>query len=474
MAQVSKLLVVDDNENNRDLLSRRLRRKGFAVDSAVDGFRALEALDREAYDLVLLDLEMPGMSGLQVLDTLRKTTSQLALPVIIVTAIGDNATVVEALGRGANDYVTKPIEFSVVLARIHAQLNLKRAHDSQLRSAQETAKLQELSDFEQRYEILELLGEGGYAVVYKARQLATGQLVAIKLLRTHRLNAAHVDVETARFEREMQVIGSIRHPNIVRLIDAGHVLLTEEPLLGHRHAYDASPDLSNAPTREVSETQVTRALGPGSTEPAIPHGLSVEPRRVPYLVMEYLEGETLHEHLRSKGTLSLSETVQILVPVLGAVHTAHQRGVLHRDLKPANIFLARMDNGSVFPQVLDFGVAKLMGDENVKLTMTSSVLGTPAFMSPEQALDDPLTPASDQFALGVILYCCLTGRIPYTARAVVPLLQQVANGELTPPTEHRPDLPEAMEAVVLRALSTLPTERYLSLEDFTHALITAA
>ena len=131
----ARLLVVDDDENNRDMLSRRLARRGFDVAVAVDGFRALEAINASGdaapppFDLVLLDIEMPGLSGFDVLRVVRERHTNTRLPVIIATARGDREDVVQALGLGANDYVTKPLDFAIVLARVEAQLSYKRAVD---------------------------------------------------------------------------------------------------------------------------------------------------------------------------------------------------------------------------------------------------------------------------------------------------------------------------------------------------------
>src|ERR1700722_7517431 len=124
-----RLLVVDDDENNRDMLSRRLERKGYSVAQAPEGHSALVAVGRETFDLVLLDIEMPEMNGFEVLKRVRETHPATRLPIIIATARGDREDVVEALRLGANDYVTKPLDFPVVAARVEAQLSLKRAVD---------------------------------------------------------------------------------------------------------------------------------------------------------------------------------------------------------------------------------------------------------------------------------------------------------------------------------------------------------
>ncbi len=125
----SVILVVDDNELNRDLLTRRLAKKGFATDAAVDGFKALEWLANNHCDLVLLDIMMPGMSGIEVLEKIRETRDGTELPIIMATAKDTREDIVEALRLGANDYVTKPLDFPVVLARVNTQLAMKRAHD---------------------------------------------------------------------------------------------------------------------------------------------------------------------------------------------------------------------------------------------------------------------------------------------------------------------------------------------------------
>ncbi|MGH9200738.1 MAG: response regulator, partial [Vicinamibacterales bacterium] len=139
MTRQDSLLVVDDNDDNRDVLSRRLRQKGFDVAVAADGPEALALIGQGSYDLILLDVEMPGMSGLEVLSQVRTQRSQTQLPVIMVTARTQGADIVEALGLGANDYVTKPVDFPVALARIRTHLSHKRAvedlHESEERYA---------------------------------------------------------------------------------------------------------------------------------------------------------------------------------------------------------------------------------------------------------------------------------------------------------------------------------------------------
>src|SRR5262249_46264505 len=164
------LLVVDDNAENRDMLSRRLERKGFAVRSAADGFQALELVDKERVDLVLLDIMMPGISGLEVLKALRTTRSPAELPVIMQTARVESEDVVEAVELGANDYVTKPLDVPVVLARVQAQLRARRAEKAP-EPALTSTQIEPGLVLAERYRLESEIGSGSFGTVYKARHL---------------------------------------------------------------------------------------------------------------------------------------------------------------------------------------------------------------------------------------------------------------------------------------------------------------
>ncbi len=454
----AKLLVVDDNEDNRDVLARRLEKRGYDVDVAADGQAALAALDRSAYDLVLLDVMMPGMSGVEVLARVRESRSKAELPVLMATAKTDSEDVVAALAAGANDYVTKPLDFPVVLARIESQLEL-RAEVARLRAPVLAidGSVAPGTVLDGRYEVLEVIGEGGFAIVFRARQLSTGQVVALKLLRAHRLAATGAaGVERKRFEREMTLIGRLQHPHVVRLVDSGTIEIdrARSGLLAR--------DLT--PTREGAFPR-TRGDVP---EPSSGGG-SVS---VPYLVMEYLDGRPLSAILRERGALPVAETIDLVLPVLSAVAEAHRAGIVHRDLKPPNILVVAGANGAPHPKVLDFGIAKLREEESSGLTRDAGFVGTPEYMSPEQARGSAdVMELSDQYAIGVLLYECLTGRRPFTSESFIELAHRIATGDFAPPRAHVPDLPEGLEAAVLRAMRVEPGARYPSLEALGAALL---
>jgi serine/threonine-protein kinase len=184
--------------------------------------------------------------------------------------------------------------------------------------------------------------------------------------------------------------------------------------------------------------------------------------------MELLEGESLGEVLTRIGRMTVSDAVDLLLPVTAAVSVAHEHGVIHRDLKPDNIFL-QYEGPRIVPKVLDFGASRVM--HHGRLTVNASVLGTPHYMSPEQARGEPSTDArSDQHALGVILYEAVVGCLPRDSSDPLELLHQVAYGPFRRPSEHM-ELPDGLEAVIVRAMAREPSQRYPTTREFGLALL---
>jgi serine/threonine-protein kinase len=272
-----------------------------------------------------------------------------------------------------------------------------------------------------RYELLEPLGRGGMGTVYKARQARLEKLVALKVLDPARAGRQGA---MSRFWREARAAAQIRHPNVVEVFDVG--------------------------------------FDDGAA----------------FLAMELLEGQDLAAHLKARGRLELHEAIELLAPVLAGVRAAHEAGVVHRDLKPSNIFLARRGRTLVSPVVLDFGVSRLLEDEELGLVTATSVdalIGTAAYVSPEQAKQSRLADdRSDQYALGVILYECVTGQRPFTGESTYELLHAIATASVQPPSSLNPALPAAFDDVVLRALARDPERRFADLEAFADALLAFA
>jgi len=462
---LGRILVVDDNEDNRQVLSRRLRRQGYEVDLADSGPAALEALAGGAYDAVLLDVMMPGMSGIEVLEKLREMHGKTELPVIMATAKTDSVDVVDALRRGANDYVTKPIDFPVLLARLDTQIAMKREAEKRSVSVIDvTIGIEPGTVIDGRYEIVDKLGEGGFAVVYRAIQLSTKQEVALKHARPDVLRANET-VHLERFKREVTLIGQMNHPNVVRLIDSGTI-----------------PVRRGARPKESTSTRIEAASkqGDGHEE-----GAATRTRRrqeafegdgqatqVPYIVMEFLRGESLSSLIDREGPLPPERAVDLILPIASALGAAHARGIIHRDVKPSNILLAEGPDGTIEPKMLDFGIAKLTEPDVNALTVSASLIGTPQYMPPEQArgLKD-LDGRADQFSLAAVLYELLTGRSLYRGESLLELVAKVLDAEFMPVHWVRSDLPPGLPEVLAKALSRERDDRYESMKAFGQALV---
>jgi len=407
------LLVVDDNEENRDVLSRRLIKKGFQVLVAESGRQTLAVIEAQAVDLVLLDIMMPGMTGIEVLEELRKTRSAAELPIIMCTAKTESEDVVQALELGANDYVTKPIDFPVVLARVQSQLRVKKSKKAQQAAEQAQAVERMLAGPEarpggllaERYRLESRIGSGAFGTVYRAIHLELDSAVAVKVLQTGMSPDADA---VARFRREGISACRVRHPNAVSVLDFG----------------------------------VTEA---GTA----------------YLVMELLEGHSVFEELLRRRTLSPARAAGLLMPVCDVLAMAHRAGIIHRDIKPSNVVLQGTPVGEVV-KVLDFGIAKIAGEQAIKqhLTVEGAILGTPAYMAPERFSNKPFDGKSDVYSLGVMLFQMLDGRLPFVAKGdpmavammhlndPIPTLQEVA-----------PAAREPLQLLIQRAMAKRPESR---------------
>jgi serine/threonine-protein kinase len=253
--------------------------------------------------------------------------------------------------------------------------------------------------------------------VYEGLHVDLRKRVAIKTLHPE---LAHRSIARQRFLREGEAASRIRHPHVVDVTDV---------------------DIQDG---------------------------------MPYLVMEYLEGLDLKQHIVSRGPMSPIEAVDTLVPVVAAVATGHDEGVIHRDLKPHNIFLARTRTGEVLPKVLDFGVSKLLDPQagGISLTGTAAVMGTVAYMSPEQARGAKFVDGrTDQYAIALILYECLTGKRPHRGENTLAVLRNIGDGRVDPPGVYVSGVPTELEKVILKGLQLKPDDRYPNLYQFGRALL---
>ena len=271
-----------------------------------------------------------------------------------------------------------------------------------------------------RFQIMEKLGEGGMGAIYKARQISVDRMVALKIL-LHDQRGDPISVE--RFRHEAYLASRLKHPNAIVIHDFGQ---TVDGLL--------------------------------------------------YIAMEFLSGETLKQRLRRVGPMKVEGAVKIMTQTLRTIAEAHRMGMVHRDLKPDNVFLTEMEGDRDFVKVLDFGIAKLTavqdGVEGYQggLTLTGKIYGTPNYMSPEQIRGKPVEPQSDLYSLGIIFYEILAGRLPFVAQTPVEVMMMHLR-DLPPALRSlRPEINVELERTVLRALEKDRRARYQSADEFLEAL----
>ena len=270
--------------------------------------------------------------------------------------------------------------------------------------------------FAAKYRVEEVLGRGGMGAVFRVTHSVTGKSFAVKWL----LPQHHAGQEVAqRFIREAQVAGRVDHPNIVEVYDIG------------------------------------------------------EDRGSMYMVMELLQGESLAAHMARVGRVSASQACQLLIPVTRGLAAAHRSGIIHRDLKPDNIFLSVSTLGEPRPKILDFGISKMSAlatDANPALTREGVVMGTPHYMAPEQLRSHKVDARCDIYALGVILYQMLSGKLPFTGENFPDLMLKIIGEAPAPLAKLAPDAPRDLIAIIETAMARSPEERFDSVAELGRAL----
>lgn len=382
------VLVVEDEEDLRVLLTHNLRREGISVAEARDGLEAMELLETTPIDLILADLCMPRMGGIELCERVKSDPRLRAVPFIMLTAKADAESQYAGIATGAADYITKPVELTELLARIRGRLHQTHsgtpvpqdADATFVRSSPRaspmgpvsTGPLPEGHVLNGRYRICDRLGDGGMGSVYIAEQMGMGRRVALKWM--------HLSPELrargpSRFRREAELASRVRHPHVVSIFDYG--------------------------LEERSGN--------------------------PFLVMELVLGRTLKSLLREHGDerLPLPLVVAIVRQMAQALSACHEAGIIHRDLKQANIILDET-RPHAHAVLVDFGIARSlqMDPEDLRLTRTGELLGTPLSMSPEQVLGRPTTPASDLYGLGCLLHELLTGHALFTGDTPFSIMTQ--------------------------------------------------
>jgi beta-lactam-binding protein with PASTA domain len=268
----------------------------------------------------------------------------------------------------------------------------------------------------ERYEIGGVLGRGGMAEVHRGRDLRLGREVAVKVLRHDLARDPSFQV---RFRREAQASASLNHPAIVAVYDTGE---------------------------DRTSTGAT-----------------------PYIVMEYVEGETLRDVLRREGHLSPERAMSLSADICGALDFSHRNGIVHRDVKPGNVMIT--PQGTV--KVMDFGIARAVSDSAATMTSTAAVIGTAQYLSPEQARGESVDARSDVYSLGCMLYELVTGAPPFTGDSPVAVAYQHVREDPKLPSSINPQIPAELDAILLKAMSKNPANRYQSAAEMRNDLLRA-
>src|SRR5258707_6540546 len=272
-----------------------------------------------------------------------------------------------------------------------------------------------------RYRIVRFIAAGGMGEVYEAEDLALGAEVALKTMRPE---LAARPTTIARFRREILLARRVTHPNVCRIFDLGQHLSSES--------------------------------GP----------------EVAFLTMELLSGQTLGQALRSHGPMSVDEALPLVAQMAAALGAAHDAGVVHRDFKAANVMLVPARSANAPPRVVvtDFGIASAAGGNLASITRSKDILGTPAYVAPEQVEGREVTAAADIYALGVVLYEVVTGRLPFEGASVLSAVLKRFRDKPAAPRHHAPDLPARWDEVILRCLERDPRNRFRSTDEVVKAL----
>ena len=398
------ILIVDDNPFNSDVLSRMLQHRDYTVSVVSNGHHAVDMVRREEFVLVLLDIVMPGIDGIEVLFKIRETHSAIMLPVIMLSGVTNQEQIVAAFRAGADDFISRPFPLSVGLARIEAQIRLREQASARLgelrkiggapitrpatrrffcpqclschgsygavcprcdyqRRAEVWPRIEDSAfsflgqTIGGRYFVEQFIGKGAVGQVYRAQDIDLKRDFAIKFIN---FNQVPPDVRSELRRQtvlEAEALARLENPYVVKIYQVLH----------------------------VSDGNYA-------------------------LVMDFVRGFTLEHVLDEYGALEPWLAIDIARQIALALYSAHEEGILHRDVKPGNIMLEPMPTGDYFVRLLDFGIVQQIGGP----TIDDSICGTPAYISPEQITsEDALDHRADIYSLGAVFYHMLTGIAPF-------------------------------------------------------------
>ena len=395
-----KILVVDDEKEVRRLLCVVLRQKNYQPFEAADASTAMQMIVDMDFDMIVSDVNMPGISGIELLQEVKR--QQYGIPVLMLTGASRIEDAVECMKNGAVDFMSKPIDFEQFTSCIQDTLEKPAGNAANVENGSRQPR--QLA----QYRILDLLGEGNMGIVYLGCNEA-GDRFAIKVLKAC---YAADDKRLNRFYREINVLESLAHPNIVKFYKCG---------------FD-------------------------------------DVEQLPYYVMEYIQGQSLKMICRDVVHKTMHEKIDILRQTADALTAAHGMHIWHRDIKPDNILVLP----DLTVKLTDFGIARVMDSE---LTVTGQFLGTPAYIAPE-GLESSIRVdgRADIYSLGAVAYELLLGRKQFDARNVGQYIAAVEKRCPPEPRKLEPNFPAPLQAILAKMLKKNPRDRYQTADQLVRDL----
>jgi serine/threonine-protein kinase len=395
-----RILVVDDDDMIRNMLYEILHPEGFHIDMSHSSGDALERLIDYNYNLLLLDANLPGISGFELLKYCKK--HHPAMEIIMITGNPELDDAISTVKDGAFDYIAKPFSVEKLLSRVYEAIKFQKDRlKKESLTGTESLDTANVSTPLPDYKVVRTLGAGTMGVVLLVEK--NNQKFALKILRKEGDEVAHA-AKVKRFLREAEILSQIDHPNVVKIYDSG-----------------------------------------------FPHG-----NDVPYILMEYVEGHSLIDYIKDNDLLPLKQKLYIIAQIASALAIVHKFGVLHRDVKPSNILITDAN----VAKLSDFGIARI---SDSSLTMTHEVLGSPAYMPPESFNSKRVVDnRSDIFSLGILAYELLTGVKPFQGETVGEMMSAIQHLRPIEPRKIKPDLPQVVQDLLANMLHKAPEERYQS------------
>ena len=419
-----RILIADDDPVSLKILERLVERAGHSVASCADGNAAWEKLAAEELDLAILDWEMPGCDGPELCRRIRRMPRDRQPHVVLLTARTAGEDLIAGMAAGADEYLKKPIEAAELTARLKAwargfekTVNVARSEDTSFWDRVRPAAQLEGQTIDSKYRVIEKIGEGGMGVVYRARHLLLGEPVALKVIHEDR---ARDEGTCERFLREARALLHFVHPNAIPVRDCG-----------------------------------------------------LSPEGVLYMTLDLSTGRSLRSVMFEEGKLAPPRALALVRQCLLALGEAHAHGIAHRDFKPENVLVERIGTPAELARVCDFGLAKALGN-SLELGTTdlsqNALLGTPHYMSPEQARGEAVDHRSDLYSVGCVLYELLSGEKVFKAEMTICVLMDQMREPPESLRERVTGIAPELDALVMKLLAKAPEDRFQSAAEVVAAI----